>query len=90
MVVAVAIQLRLEWRMAKPKPQAEVEAQVVLMRKIAPERFEVLTGTLRGSLSDVKVLERNVSITVGRGTARKALDEQKRKESAAFGLEGGN
>ncbi len=69
----------------EPKP-SEVESPVVLMRRIGPGRFEVATATLRGALVNVKVLEKDVSIVVGRGTARKALAEQHRKNSADLGL----
>ena len=70
-----------------PKPvSAEAEAPVVLMRKVAPERFEIVTGYVRGTFVEVKTLDRNVSLTVGRGTARKALAELHRKLSAALGL----
>ncbi len=69
----------------EPKP-SEVESPVVLMRKVGPEHFEVLTATLRGALVDVKVLEKRVSLVVGRGTARRALAEQHRKNSESLGL----
>lgn len=75
--------------MAKPKREADdvVEQPVVLMRSVGPERFEVLTAKLRGTLFDVKKLETSVSLAVGRGTARKALAENHRKAAAVLGLE---
>lgn len=79
--------------MAKPlpkKPTPEIEEQVVVMRRVAPGRFEVVSGVVRGELEVTKTLESNVTLMVGRQTARKHLDEQHRKRSAALGLEGGN
>ena len=75
--------------MAKPPREPvekPVEQPVVLMRKVGPERFEVVSATLRGTLHDVKQLEKSVSLAVGRGTARKALDEVYRKLAANLGL----
>ncbi len=71
-------------------PSAEVETTVTLMRKVAPERFEVVTGTIKGALANVKVLEANVSLVVGRGTARKAIEKQKSQALASLGLAGDN
>ncbi|MEY4955767.1 MAG: hypothetical protein RL409_24, partial [Gemmatimonadota bacterium] len=42
------------------------EVSVTLMRKVGPERFEVVTGVVRGTISDVKVIEKSVSLMVGR------------------------
>lgn len=72
--------------MAKPAPKPDAETEVTLMRKVAPERFEVVTATLRGQLSDVKVLEKSVSLVVGRLTARKAIAKQSRSATAALGI----
>jgi len=70
-----------------PKPVAsDSEAPVVLMRKVGPERFEIVTGFVRGALVVERVLETSVSLQVGRGTARKALAELHRRNSAALGL----
>ncbi len=75
--------------MAKPpvKPTTpDTETEVTLMRKVAPERFEVVTATLKGSLSGLKVLEKNVSLTVGRLTARKAIQRQAQQQAAKLGI----
>ena len=69
-----------------PVPAGSIETQVVLMRRLSSERFEVVTGTLVGELRDVKVLEKNVSLAVGRGTARKHLAQLHDRQSLAFGL----
>ncbi len=73
--------------MAKPR-QLEVrdEAEVTLLRKVAPERFDVVVGTIRGTLEVSKVLERNVSLMVARGTARSSIDRQASKVKAALGI----
>ena len=63
------------------------EAEVTLMRKVGPERFEVVTGVVRGEFVPKKQLERSVSLMVGRMTARKSLAVQHRAASAALGLE---
>lgn len=44
----------------------DVEAVVTMMRRIAPERFKVVTGVVRGPLLDEKVLEPDVSLVVAR------------------------
>lgn len=56
--------------MAKPKPEDLVEIEVTVMRKIAPERFKVVKGTLRGHLADEKTLEPSVSLAVARERVR--------------------
>lgn len=71
----------------RPDAPAPVEAQVTLMRKVGPERFEVVTGVVRGHFEQAKVLERSVGLMVGRLTARKSLAVQHRAASAALGLE---
>ncbi len=80
--------------MGKPlfqsKKTDDVEASVVLMRRIGPERFEVVTGTVKGPLLNPKVLEPNVSLMVGRETARSAVDKQKSQAMRMLGLEGDN
>ncbi len=79
--------------MAKPlfrAAPADVETTVTLMRKVAPERFEVVTGVVKGPLSNLKVLESNVSLVVGRGTARKAIEKQKALALSVLGLSGDN
>jgi len=73
-----------------PVPANEVETPVVLMRKVGPERFEVVTGTVKGELLNLKVLEKSVSLVVGRATARKAIDLQKAKSLMALGLSSDN
>lgn len=71
--------------MAKPIPP-NIDTQVTVMRRLAPGRFEVVTGTVRGPLLNPKVLEVDVSLVVGRGTARKAIEKQKAAALAALGL----
>ncbi len=75
--------------MAKPAarpPVDEAEVLCTFMRRVGPERFDVVTGVVRGEVKDVKVLEKGVSLVVGRGTARKSLTLQYRKAAAALGL----
>lgn len=72
--------------MAKPTPKPPIETPVVLMRKIGPERFDVVEGVVVGDFRQTKILESNVSLVVGRGTARRALDIQHRKNAATLGL----
>lgn len=79
--------------MAKPARAVksdDVEVTVTAMRKIGPERFDVVTGTLRGTLEDVKVLEKNVTLMVGRLTARAAIDRQANARKAALGIAADN
>ena len=70
----------------RPPSPEETEIPCTLMRKVGPERFDVVVGTVRGVFVETKVLERNVSLMVGRGTARKSLEIQGRKNAAALGL----
>ncbi len=70
---------------SKPSPE-ETEIPVTLMRKVGPERFDVVVGVVRGVFTESKALDRNVSLVVARGTARKSLDAQHRTRSAALGL----
>ncbi len=81
--------------MAKPTqhpkftPEENLPAEsvtVTVMRRVAPERFEVLTGVVTGPLSEVKVLERSVSLMVGRQTASKHLRKQLEASLAKLGL----
>ncbi len=73
--------------MAKPpRPSNEVETTVVVMRRVAPERFDVFTGVVRGPVSEAKQLERGVSLMVGRGAAKKALAAAHRTNAAALGI----
>ncbi len=75
--------------MAKPAralKSDEVEVVVTAMRKIGPERFDVVTGVLRGPLEEVKVLEKNVTLMVGRMTARASIDRQANSRKAALGI----
>ncbi len=75
--------------MAKPSyPQrsAETEIPCTIMRKVGPEKFDIVVGVVRGTFVETKALDRNVSLVVGRGTARKSLAEQHRRLSAALGL----
>lgn len=74
----------------KLRAPPDVETTVTLMRRIAPERFEVVTGTIKGPLGDVKVLEKSVSLSVGRGTARKAIEKQKSAALQSLGLSADN
>jgi hypothetical protein len=64
--------------MAKPLPKSspassEVETPVVVMRRVGPERFEVVTGFVKGPLLNPKVRDSGVSMTVAVGTARTHL-----------------
>lgn len=77
--------------MAKQKTEAKMdEAEVVVMVKVAPERFDVLSGVIRGSFDPKKTLERSVSLVVARGTARAAIDRQSAAHKAKLGIDGGN
>ena len=75
--------------MAKPKNSESKpeEVEVVFMRKVAPERFDVVAGVVRGSLEVTKVLEKSVSLMVARGTARLAIDKQTERVKASLGME---
>ena len=68
-----------------PSPE-EVEIPCTRMVRVGPERFDVVTGVVRGVFTEAKVLEKSVSLVVGRGTARKSLEIQHRKNAAALGL----
>lgn len=75
--------------MAKPPPKSapeETEIPHTMMRKVGPERFDVISGVIRGVFVEAKALDRNVSLVVARGTARKSLEAQHRTRSAALGL----
>ena len=73
--------------MAKHKTEKFDEIEVTLMRTVAPERFDVVSGVIRGALEVTKVLERNVTLVVARGTARAAIDKQSVATKARLGLE---
>lgn len=73
--------------MAKPKPEKFEELEVVMMKKVAPERFDVVSGVIRGPLEVKKTLEKGVSLVVARGTARAAIDRQAANRKANLGLE---
>ncbi len=75
------------FRTATRPATEEIEIPFTAMRKVAPERFEVVTGVVRGVVSDLKMLERNVSITVGRLTAQKSMKAQHAAAVAKLGLE---
>lgn len=77
-------------RVPAAKKSEDVEVEVTLMRRVGPERFEVITAVVKGQLSGVKVLERNVSIVVGRLTAQRAMRAQTDKAIAKLGLSVGN
>ncbi len=64
----------------------DVEVQVTLMRRVAPERFEVVVGTVKGPVVVTKTLEKAVSLMVGRGTARTSLRKQHDAAAAKLGL----
>jgi|GEM_PF-3723104 len=72
------------------EPSPDVETTITLMRRVGPERFEVVTGTVKGQLSNVRVLETSVSLVVGRGTARKAIERQRANSLSALGLSADN
>ncbi len=77
--------------MARPKPEGKLdEVEVTIMRKVAPERFDVVVGVLRGKVEATKTLEKGVSLVVARGTARKSIDKQTRETMANLGLEVGS
>lgn len=73
-------------RDAPPKSADEMEIPATLMLKVGPERFDVVEGVVRGSFIPTKVLEKRVSLVVGRGTARKALHRQHTQAAARLGL----
>ncbi len=54
----------------------EVEVPFTVMRKIGPERYEVVSGVVKGVPSDIKTLERNVSLVVGRETTARSMRKQ--------------
>lgn len=68
-------------------PKTEIETPVTLMRSVGPERFEVVSGVVRGVFIEKKQLEKSVSLAVGRGTARRSLTEQHRHSAAVLGLD---
>ena len=72
--------------MAKPRIEAVDEVEVTLVRKVGPERFDVVVGTIKGPLKLTKVLERNVTLVVARGTARSSIDRQSTAVKAGIGL----
>ena len=57
-----------------------------MMRKVAPERFEVVTAVVRGPMAITKVLEKSVSLVVGREVAQKSIDKQRNAHVAKLGL----
>jgi len=70
--------------MAK-RPEPKLEAiEVTLVRKVGPERFDVLAGVITGPFEVTKVLDKNVTINVARTTAWKSMDRQ--NETARAGL----
>ena len=56
-----------------PKPPAELETTVVLMRRIGPERFEVVEGVIRGEFRKTRQIENSVSMMVATESARREL-----------------
>ena len=71
--------------MARPKDVKLDEVEVVMMKRVAPERFDVVVGVIRGPMEVTKTLERGVSLVVGRGAARAAIDKQTEKRKATLG-----
>jgi hypothetical protein len=66
-----------------PKPvAAETEVPVVVMRRVGPERFEVVEGFVRGVFTETKRLESMVSMVVATDTACRALRKKHEKEMA--------
>ena len=62
-----------------PKPtvnQSEVEIPFTATRKLGKEKYEVVSGVLRGIPRDVKLLESGVSLAVARDTARRNMQKQ--------------
>ncbi len=72
----------LKLRIEEPKDEVEV----TLMKKVAPERFDVLVGTIRGEFTTTKVLEKSVSLVVARGRARASIDKQTNAAKAKLGM----
>lgn len=75
--------------MARPaaKQEAEeLEVEITVMRKVAPERFEVFVASVTGSLTVKKVLEKSVSLVVGREAAQKSMRKQHDSHVAKLGL----
>ncbi len=69
------------------KPAAEeTETEITLLRKVAPERFEVVTAVIRGPVVVTKVLEKSVSLMVGRDTARRSLRRQHESALRVLGM----
>lgn len=74
--------------MAKPRPESKLEeVAVTFMRRVGPERFDVVEGVVRGTLEVTKVLDKSVSLMVARGTARKSIDKQTERVKASLGME---
>lgn len=66
----------------------EVEIPFTAMRRLSPEHFEVVTGLVRGTVTDLKVLEKDVSLVVGRLTAQKSMKAQHEAAVKRLGLAG--
>lgn len=69
--------------MAKPPPPklpVEVETTVVLMRRLGPERFEVVEGTIRGVFRKTRQVENSVSMVVATESARREMRKTHAKQ----------
>ncbi len=54
----------------------EVEVPFTVMREIAPGRYEVVAGVVKGVPTKVKTIEHNVWLVVGRDAAAKSMRKQ--------------
>lgn len=76
--------------MAKPKkseapevPGDVREVEVTFMRRIeGTDRYDVVTGKLRGVVTNEKVIDPKVSFVVARDTATRSLERQRAAEVA--------
>ncbi len=63
-------------QIAVSKAVVEVEIPFTVMRRTGNERYEVVTGTVKGIPSNVKVIESGVSLVVGRDATTKSMRKQ--------------
>lgn len=74
--------------MAKPKPKppeppsSEMrEVEVTFMRRLpGSDRYDVVTGVIRGVVTNEKVIDPDVSFVVARDTASRSLEKQRAAE----------
>lgn len=68
-------------KLFKSKPDESVEVPVTFLRKIpGTERFEVVTGVVRGPVTGLQTVENNASFVVARAAAERAFSRQKDAE----------